>query len=402
MKISIIMGRGIEGCGVTKFTLEQMKWLKKHKHDFVAFASRDKSWTRKNAHDTQGITELKLSKKEEVDNMIHASNECDIVIVNSLPPESYSDEAVQGFSRALNEIKKPIVLIQHDHSMQSIRRNACMDESIQRADIIFAHSVTNDFAQYATKIRGGGLSNFIDDNPFEVLGFQPGMYFDPVKEKYWKADIKTQDAKHNKWIGRTTSWKGYKEMFDFHNNFLRKAGYLTTFEGIERSPAYLGFQELSDFHGLINENVSTVDLSKGYGDLVYVFGPYVNSEMLERMSRVGFGYQLSLLKPHFIERSIEYTHCELACTGTIPVFRKKYGQLCKHRHYKKPLIDCKNNGTVWLDEENMAETLETIKALEKDPGMREEWRNNAFEFYKLHQDAEYTFAEMMKRIKEKL
>ena len=30
MKIAIIMGRGIEGCGVTKFTVEQTKWLAKN------------------------------------------------------------------------------------------------------------------------------------------------------------------------------------------------------------------------------------------------------------------------------------------------------------------------------------------------------------------------------------
>ena len=35
MKVAIIMGRGIEGCGVTKFTVEQTKWLKKNGYDYV-------------------------------------------------------------------------------------------------------------------------------------------------------------------------------------------------------------------------------------------------------------------------------------------------------------------------------------------------------------------------------
>lgn len=34
--------------------------------------------------------------------------------------------------------------------------------------------------------------------------------------------------------------------------------------------------------------------------------------------------------------------------------------------------------------------------------MRDEYRNMAFEFYKQHQDSQYTFDEMMKKIKENL
>ena len=401
MKLAIIMGRGIEGCGVTKFTVEQTKWLKKHGHDFTVYSSKDKSWTRKNAHDVSNVVQLKFAKPEETNKMIAGCNDADVVIINSLPSLSHPEAAIENFIRALNEIKKPVVLIQHDHSSLSIKRNAAIKEAVQKADILFGHSDTNDFAKYVSEVTGGGgLAGFFgEDDSKTILNFQPGMDFDSVRAKYWKP-IEETDPIMNKWIGRTTSWKGYVQMFKFHNEFLRPNNYITTFEGIEKSPAYLGFRELSEFHGMIDKNIDDVTLE--LNQPAYVFGPFINDQMLERMSKVGFGYQLSLLDARFIQRSVEYTHCEVACTGVVPVLRKAYGERCTHRHFGKKLIDCENTGTIWLDDNDMQPAFDLLNKLAKDPELRNQYREQAFEFYKLHQDAEYTFAEMMKQIEDNL
>lgn len=400
MKVAIIMGRGIEGCGVTKFTVEQTKWFAKNGYQHVVYSSKDKSWTRKNAHDVSNVVQLKFAKSEETQKMIDGCNASDIVIINSLPSVSHSEECIAQFKRALKEITKPIVLVQHDHSSLSIKRNAALDESIDRANILFGHSATNDFAKYVENKTGGGLDAFMGgDGGKEVLNFQPGIDFDSIRSKYWK-DINQQDDIQNKWIGRTTSWKGYVQMFKFHNEFLRPNGYITTFEGIEKSPAYLAFRELSEFNGHIADDITTIPLQQNQP--AYVFGPYVNDQMLERMSKVAFGYQLSILDERFIQRSIEYTHCELACAGVVPVFRKSYGERCTHRAQGKKLIDCADTGTIWLDDNNMQPAFDLLDKLSKDRGLRNEYREQAFEFYKSHQDSQYTFAEMMKQIKERL
>jgi len=396
------MGRGIEGCGVTKFTVEQTKWLAKNSYDFVVYASKDKSWTRKNAHDVSNVIQLKFGKQNEMDEMIKGCNESDCVIINSLPSIGHPKDCIEQYQRFLDEVKPPVVLIQHDHSSLSIKRNAAIEESVRRANVLFGHSTTNDFAKYVESVSGGGgLSAFFDDEPNgkTIFPFQPGIDFDDVRAKLWKPIDETNPIMH-KWIGRTTSWKGYKQMFAFHNQYLRPNGYITTFEGIEKSPAYLAFKELSDFHGHIAENIYDVNLQPN--EPAYVFGPYVNAELLERMSRCAFGYQLSLLDPRFIHRSIEYTHCELACAGVVPVFRKAYGDRCTHRHYGKKLSECDNSGTVWLDDDNMTPAFELVNKLANDPVMRNEYREMAFEFYKLHQDSQYTFLEMMNTIKDQI
>jgi len=234
MKIAIIMGRGIEGCGVTKFTVEQTKWLAKNGHQFTVFSSKDKSWTRKNAHDVSNVVQLKFAKPEETSKLIAGCNAADVVIINSLPSVGHSDECITQFKRALNEITKHIVLIQHDHSSLSIKRNAAITESIGKASILFGHSSTNDFARLVeSSSGGGGLAEFFDQNNSKtILNFQPGMDFNSIRAKYW-LDIDQTKPHMHKWIGRTTSWKGYVQMFKFHNEFLRPNGHITTFEGIE-------------------------------------------------------------------------------------------------------------------------------------------------------------------------
>lgn len=400
-KIAIVMGRGIEGCGVTKFTIEQTKWLKGKGYNFTVYASKDKSWTRKNSHDISNIVQLKLSNPDETQKMIDECNASDVVIINSLPSLSHPEKCIQQFKRFLESVYTPIVLIQHDHASSSIKRNACVEEAISKSKVIFGHSSDNDFARMVkTSTGGGGLGGFFgDDVSKTILNFQPGMDFDSIRSKYWKPIEQTNNIT-NKWIGRTTSWKGYVQMFQFHNEYLRKNGYITTLEGIEKSPAYIAFKELSEFHAHVTDDINEVALYTN--EPAYVFGPFINDEMLERMSRSAFGYQLSTLDKRFIERSIEYTHCEIACVGVVPVFRKTYGERCIHRKYGDSLISCKDNGTIWLDDNDMSSSFELLDKLSKDDTMRDEYREQAFEFYNSHQDSRYTFDEMMEKIENNI
>jgi hypothetical protein len=223
------------------------------------------------------------------------------------------------------------------------------------------------------------------------------MDFESVRKRFWK-DIKESRPLIHKWIGRTTPWKGYYEMLDFHNKFLRPAGKVTTLEGIEKSIQFSSLREYCEFYESIYKKDYVDENTIKPGSMAYIYGPYIHDELLERLSTSAFGYQLSLLKENYIERSIEYTHCEIVCVGTIPVFSKEFGERCTHRKFDKRLIDCENNGTVWFDRNDMASTYKIIEKLSNDEVMRDEWREMAYEFYRLHQDAEYTFKEIMNKI----
>jgi hypothetical protein len=250
----------------------------------------------------------------------------------------------------------------------------------------------------------GGITSFFSDDETPILSFQPGMDFDACRAKYWKP-IEETNPVINRWIGRTTTWKGYKQMFPFHNNYLRHGHFITIFEGIDAAPAFLDFRVLSDFHNHVKPYKRIEEFSEDYfkpDQPAYVFSSYKQEEMLQRMSRSGFGYQLSHMKEKYIYKSIEYTHAEVVCSGAIPVFASSYGEMCKHRTQNIPLIECENNGTIWLDKDNMGSAYSLIDKLSKDDVMRDEWRNMAFEFYKEHQDSEYAFTQLMNDIRNNI
>ena len=108
---------------------------------------------------------------------------------------------------------------------------------------------------------------FNDTVAKQIYSFQAPTDFDILKKKFWK-DIKEQDSKHNKWIGRETPWKGYNEMMHFHNNFLKQNKFMTTFEGMGLSIAIVGFKHNHEFHDFIRIK----DMSNFDGDLTHAYG----------------------------------------------------------------------------------------------------------------------------------
>jgi hypothetical protein len=227
---------------------------------------------------------------------------------------------------------------------------------------------------------------------------QPGADSQSIRDAYWK-DQSEQDVLHHKFIGRTTGWKGIEEMQLFHTAELKKFGALTTMEGLERSIGYVGFRDNFP-HTYVSEDIATYNFSKQYGGELLVFGPYNNKDMMHRLSKCGFGYQLTNLKPRFIGSSMEYTHCEVASCGVIPVFNKKFGDNCMHRTQGIPLTQCKDNGTVWLDMDNTAGTIAQIEKITLDDVLRNDMREQAYEFYKFNQDAAYTFADIHSKMEK--
>lgn len=381
-KIAILLGRGIEGCGVTKYTIELAKYFKKHDIKYKIFVSEDKKFTRTNAHNIEEFYLFKLKEKDfDISNEI---NKYDCVFINSLPPINFSELQLSNWIKLLKNITCKKILIQHDHAIQSIRRNGALNETIQNVDKIFAHSKRNAFSKYVKKIKNIVINEMM-----------PGMYFDEVKDKYWQ-NIENQDPYHCKWIGRTTSWKGYDLILPFYKDYLMGT-FKTTLEGIEKSPAYIFIKEnyikkYPDYFEITDKILDNLE------NKCYICGPFINNEMLHRLSKCRFGYQLSILKPEFISRSIEYTHCEVVCSGAIPIFRKEYGERCLHRYYNKPLINCKNNGTLWLSKDNSKKIFDKMKYLAKNPLESNEMRNQAYNFYKLHNNADLVFKELIDNV----
>jgi hypothetical protein len=392
VKFVILLGRGIEGCGVTKFTTEMVNWAKHSGHTAMVYASKHKKYSRGRSHNIAEFKEIRFNDKNDCQEIIQQCATADYVIINSFPAIKFDQSEIAGFESVIHTINTPLVIIQHDHNLISIKRNAAMLSAINKSKVILTHSINNPFVEYVRSIIL--LPN--------IKSFQPGFDFETVKNKYWKPISQTVATDH-RWVGRATVWKGYYLLLKFHDTFLKSMGAITMAEGIESS---LHYSDLCDFKK--EGKIDFVDCVKmKYNDVeftqnapVYFLPVYNHNDMMCRMSTSGFGYQLSHLKSKFIEKSIEYTHCEVVASGALPVFRKAFGELCTHRQSGVPLINTAHNGTVWLDDDNLAEAATIIARLMQDSVMRDEYRSAAYECYKAHQDSAWVFADILNKIKE--
>ncbi|HCS4649704.1 TPA: hypothetical protein ORP60_004601 [Escherichia coli] len=393
MKVCIFMARGLEGCGVTKFSLEQRDWFIKNGHEVTLVYAKDKSFTRNCAHDYKSFS-IPVLLAKEYDKTLKLVNDCDILVINSVPATSVEEDTINNYKKIIDNIKPSVrvVVYQHDHSSLSLRRNLGLEETVRRADVIFSHSDNGDFNKVLMKEwypETVSLFDDIEEAP-TVYNFQPPMDIAKVRSTYWK-DVSEINMNINRWIGRTTTWKGFYQMFDFHEKHLKPAGLSTIMEGLERSPAFIPIKE----KGIPYEyyRLHQVDQIKIAPNLpTQILDRYVNSEMLERMSKSGFGYQLSKLDKKYLQRSLEYTHLELGACGTIPVFWKSTGENLKFRVDNTPLTS-HDSGIIWFDENDMESTFERIKELSSDRALYDREREKAYEFLYQHQDSSFCFKE---------
>ena len=390
MKVVHILGRGIEGCGVTRFTLELKDWALKKGWDYTVYAPSDKKWTRAASHYLdENIKQWKWGNKPArgdticgTESIIEDCNKADIVLIGSLPSKGHPADCIENFGKLIDGITTKKVMIQHDHKMMSIKRNALLDDVIKSANVILSYSTKSPFMDYCRNL-GAKASSY---------SFCNGVNVESIRKQYWKP-IEDQDPNHLKWIGRSAYWKGFDVMFDLQKSL---PDPLYTLEGMEKSIQFVDIREKFEFH----EMAEDFDVQTSPGGKAYVFGAFKHAEMLERMSRCGFGFQLTTLQPEYIQNFIEFTHLEIAAVGVVPIFRKAFGDHCTHLQTGNKLTADKNTGTIWAGEvgTDWSETIEVINRLRKDNVMRDEWREMAYEYYASHNGPDVSFPDIFDKI----
>lgn len=383
-KIAIVLGRGVEGCGVSMSAVQFNKAVGSD-----TFATMDKKWPRGKGLDLQ-YTGWYAGKENENQKMIETLNGYDLVIFYSVPSKKHPEACQKGFLELVQKIKPRKALINVDHKIQSITRNAFLAETCEAMDIIMTHSLTNPFSKWVKEHKV--------TTPLVKMGV--GFDYDDIREKYWKP-IEEQVPNVIRWIGRNTGWKGPHLMIDFHQQQLMDAGFITILEGLEASISYKDILYTDKEYKVRKAVNNFFRPEKEYGDVpfnpefhgkevvnsgAYLYPPYINREALERLSISAFGSDLYHLDSSMYGNNIENCHAECIATGTVPLFHKHFGENVIHKVQGKPVSECKDTGTLLLDYTNFVEVRDLMIKLKNDNVMRDEWRNMAFEFWKQHSD----------------
>ena len=407
MKIGVILGRGVEGVGLTKNVVEFQKLFP----GVEVYATIDKLWQRMNSMDFKvnyfrGTDWNEISKPTKkfpdlltCSQVVERINQLDMCIVWSVPSKSHPEDCINNFIKMMDEIKVRKSLVQVDHKIHSINRNAGLADICSKMNVLMCHYIENPFGLWVKK------------NNIKTPLTNMGVGFNFTKD-YWKP-IEEQNAYRIRWVGRTAMWKGPDLMIDFHNDYFRDLGFITVLEGLEASinyPAvlYKKPKELAERRNVVNyfrpekgiDNNPSKDPDYG-SELIdqppYLYGAYTHSEMMERMSLGGFGSDLMYFKENIYGDNVEYCHTDSFAAGVIPIFHKHFCDNVIHRKQGKPISQCTNTGTIGIDASNAESMAHDMVMLADDSVKRDEWRNMMFEFWKEHCDATVVYNDIINK-----
>jgi hypothetical protein len=383
MKVAIILGRGIEGCGVTRYALEEQKWYQNNGMQCDIYAGADKKWGRKDAQENDiiefGNNEIEaLSKK--------LNDEYSIVYYQSLPSKKGHSESYQQafYDHLVCAVTKPIKLShQNDHKAQSLIRNSMIWETMAQMDASFTHSLTSPFAKK--------MKEFNPDVPVLKMGL--GFDFDSLRQ-YWKP-IETQ-KKRISYFGRFAGFKDPQRIVDMQPE-LERVGIIGEMRGIERSIGSLDlfYSDLSDRANSYRSNIHEVKKDENITQVpekVWIYGPYNRLEGIEELSTSMFGADFYNLDAEAYGNNMEFAMCEIIACGTIPVFDKHWADNCTHLN--GTLFAKMKDFAVYSDRSNLADTADQLAALANDHEAREARRQRCFEIAKQHCDNDVVYRRM--------
>lgn len=401
MNILIILGRGVEGCGVTRFTIELETFLKKS-HNVKVLAGSDKKWGRDDAQSND------FEKFKFKTGVWHDDTKYDMCIITSVPPigidknSEVADKIYDNFLTTLEELNTRIVYMQCDNKISSINRNFYKNEKYMHRffgllDRIIVHNLNADF-----------VKKFIDKHSLRCHKFTIGQQvlistdFDELSSI---VDDNAQKVDKTCWfIGRSAQWKGWREFRDFHTIRLRDAGYTSVIEGIELS--INAKQDLSDIDDnnkytwrsdnlyeesqigcKVEDILDNIDIYRNKPVLVY--GPYTRVDALKRMHRSKFGMFFTFTGPEF-GGQIEITFLEIVGAGTVPVIRKELWDCAYFNDkYLKDFGSPEELGIVVYDQTKKDDCLDLLNKLNDDDRLYNEYLKRCLAFCKSQFDRDY-------------
>ena len=396
MKIAQILGRGIEGAGVTRYAIELYLYLKKHGIQTELFVVDDKKWGRASAQD---VPEYTVINKNNIKQMHKELNKFTHVFCHSVPAnKGYSDEIKDGFVEMWGKIEKPFrIMMQVDHKIQSIARNANFMELNGMADAIVTHSDTSPFAEKLVKEFGSSVMD-------KFIKLHLSYNFDKLAKFR-----KTEHLKKITYLGRFAGFKEPSRIFGFAPHGVANELHLEA-KGIERS---IGALEMFYQQGsptwtkdkvmrpdvievsnkALKEGLVTDDHLRELGK-VYIFGPYDHDDGMEVLSRSLVGADFYHLDEKAYGDNFEYAMCEIVGVGTIPMFDHNWASNC-HIYEKgfktdKKFIDLDTYGFfVKKDLSNVPEIVDEINRVWDNPKLKQQYLDTAFEVTRAHCDSEY-------------
>lgn len=375
MKIAIVFGKGLDGCGVEKFGYEFQRHMP---NEVDIYDLQERGFTRSGGHIKDSIS----FKAEEIPEVAKKLNDnYDIVMLNSYPSPLHKQSTVKSFFEDLVlKIEKPILVgMMHEIKRMNFDRIPLHVPIANQCDIIFNFSTETSYAK--------DISSILTDKKLgERIARMKLPFTVSDYEKYW---VPFKDKRRSCiYASRWTTMKDPKRMVDMFN--LDK-DFHYSIHGIERSiGAKFDIIDITNW----------TDKFEGYNydsDICESFGPYEYEDGMNLISNSMFGYSgYNLPKErHNYGDRFEYAQMEIIAVGTVPVFDKDYGE---NNIDEKGRRFIKSDIAIWSDRNNLEETRDKIHELANNEMLYTNYLADGIEFLYQEADASNVIPPMLKHI----
>jgi hypothetical protein len=374
MKIAIVFGKGLDGCGVEKFGYEFQRYMP---DDVDIYDLQERGFTRSGGHIKDSIS----FKAEEIPEVAKKLNDnYDIVMLNSYPSPLHKQSTVKSFFEDLVlKIEKPILVgMMHEIKRMNFDRIPLHVPIANRCDIIFNFSTETSYAK--------DISSILTDKKLgERIARMKLPFTVSDYEKYW---VPFKDKRRSCiYASRWTTMKDPKRMVDM---FKLDKDFHYSIHGIERSiGAKFDIIDITNW----------TDKFEGYNydsDICESFGPYEYEDGMNLISNSMFGYSgYNLPKErHNYGDRFEYAQMEIIAVGTVPVFDWDYGM----NNVAEGSTFISNPIAIWSNREDLNETKDKIHELSNDEAMYNDYLEAGIQFLRQEADASNVIPPMLKHI----
>ena len=360
-KVAIVLMKGFDGCGVSRFAIEHQKQLRAQ-GDICDIYSFNNCYVREKAHNDKDV--IYYDAFTDVD-----FSKYDIFILNSY--EKDFSEKDFNYYKSLPCIK---VAMMHEITRANVSRIKHAWDWVLASDVVSSFSDTMDFTQDLKK-NGFDMSKY----------FSFRMAMNEADMDYLYKKSLSYDKDHSLvYFGRWTSMKDPHRLFDYK---ALEPDMSFSMIGIERSigafydifkndlcdaPKMTFLENSSDYFN------ASVDSTK-----VGVFPPVNRDAALDILSKSMFGcsfYRLAKNKIHNLGNRMEFTQIEMSCV-CLPVFDIEWGKNTFDIKTGKSFYELGNNA-IYSDTNNLQASLNEMKTLMNNKDLYDERRNNMYKLVK--------------------
>lgn len=372
MKIAIVFGKGLDGCGVQRGAIEMATWAKRNGVKFDVYEYVGRVFCRA-AGQKFPDKHIKFDVPELDDIAIKLNEGYDIVILNSYPSNRQGSQSViEFYNRVVTKLEKPVVVgMMHEILRMNVDRIPMLMPILNRCDVVFNFSEKTNFSKELSQIL-----------PSKILGermrrFKMWVDLKELKENYRNVYPLESKRKSLVYVGRWTTMKDPRRLLDMYPIMKDKdPNFHLLMHGIEKSVGAAKdiIKQPNSFYKLYHKEY---DWSVPG---VQVFGQYKYHDGMKAICESLFGCSFFRLPkaPNNYGDRMEYTQIEIIGCGTIPVFDKHFGDNNVDSQGNK--FSDIDHLAVWSDRADLAQTCDKLIEVANSPAEQQRYRESGLAF----------------------